>query len=582
MFSLGRKIALANAGVMKRFQNASNYDPNGSKTTAGGRAFPFIARKASVEQVIKGSLLVISTDDAPSTPDGFGNADGMVVYGVEARYVDDMLVRFLGLYTALDDAIRDIDVFNEDMRGKVLVSMDGLTHVLTPVPDGSLSDAVQEDIQKKSEDGQAQKRQKTSKEGEIEKTDEEGGGAQQQPDNRKFLLDLDNIRHYVTNKDPKVDIRDYYPILRLADRDRVEVYCGQNLLPFDVKNVKNITEAKYMDLTVMDKTDSWTSVARIASIRETLLMRNDEVLGKFMRFEFDRWSEKGITLPDFLRPEERAMVWPPSKNPTDTGFLEKVTTAFKNFERALSAFFGKPYEGVFDDIISRLEDPLVRKGLKMLSQAYVCHYIHLPLYKVAHDVKTVQKLDGSWRGADVWTLRLKEAFKQLDFPQVHLALADEREFYEVTSNSNAPSVPKVEKKTVDAAPTTPTLSNNKMKKIRQQQRRLQALQAQTNPAAIVTPVSAATTSTTNGSSSTIGGVAQGSTKPKRLCVYDLSFKLKLKNDECKNGSTCSFEHRALGDITKEEAKTACKVAMKSHALREKHDAAIDASTELKD
>jgi hypothetical protein len=161
MFSLGRKIALANAGVMKRFQNASNYDPNGSKTTAGGRTFPFIARKASVEQVIKGSLLVISTDDAPSTPDGFGNADGMVVYGVEARYVDDMLVRFLGLYTALDDAIRDIDVFNEDMRGKVLVSMDGLTHVLTPVPDGSLSDAVQEDIQKKSEDGQAQKRQKT-------------------------------------------------------------------------------------------------------------------------------------------------------------------------------------------------------------------------------------------------------------------------------------------------------------------------------------------------------------------------------------------------------------------------------------
>ena len=570
----------ANPGVTKRFQNDSNFEPFGKKTTPGGRAFSFLAKKALIENVKKGSLLVISTEDGPSTPDHFGNADGMVVYGVEDKHGNDMMVRFIGLYKAAEGDIKDRDVFNDDMRGKVLVDAEGLTHVLTPVLDGSLSDAVQEDIKKKSEDVQAQKKQKTgSNEGEPEKMDVEGGGAELKPDNRKFLLDLDNNKHYVMNKNSNVEIKDYYAILRLADAERVAGYCGITLLPFDVDHFKNIVEGKYAELAGMDTTDVWASVAKIVSLRETRLMRDDDTLGQFMRLEFDRWNMTKLTLLDFLRPEERVTVWPPNQKLVDTSFLEKALTAFKNLEKALCALFSKAYNGVFGDAIARLEDPVVRRELKMLSQAYVLYLLQSPLYKMAHEAKTVFKPDGSWKGAEVWALRLKNAYKESNIPLGHHALADQKEFYEYVWPKVKIQEVKAEK-TVDAEPKTPTLSNSQKKRIKQQQQ--QKAQAQIKASTVVTPSSTTAINTPNGNSNAPVGGSQGNKKVLKICVYDLSFKLKLKNEECKNGAACAFEHRALGDITKEEAKTACKVVMKSQTLRDKHDAAIEASTEFKD
>ena len=51
MFSAIQRMTLANAGIAKRFENASKFDPNGSNTTALGRAFSFDAKKASIGQV---------------------------------------------------------------------------------------------------------------------------------------------------------------------------------------------------------------------------------------------------------------------------------------------------------------------------------------------------------------------------------------------------------------------------------------------------------------------------------------------------------------------------------------------------
>ena len=259
-----------------------------------------------------------------------------------------------------------------------------------------------------------------------------GGNSGKQSDGRHQASDSDGRPRYVMTKDGLKHLPSYFPVWRLSDPGRSDVYGGSNVGQFDARLILSDVLAKAESLALLDPSDPWWSAGLLVHIRATVVLTDVDKTARFLQFDFKRWDLGGICLLDFLSSSERGRYYPPSsKDLVTSDFLSVLVKALENLTYAMCAFFSARFEGAFARVIAQLRDPRVIQKLRAFTVRFVVYRVGAPLNTISSEVRGKYESSGALQGPEVWTKRLDDLLGGEGLlPSGEMGLQDQRCFYD--------------------------------------------------------------------------------------------------------------------------------------------------------